>query len=106
MKTNARLAPQGRLNRYSAKNVVKAVNFYCDVRDANAVFLVGDFNDWHPEAHPMRRQPDGAWQLQLELNHGHHHYMFLIDGQMKLDGKAQGVARNEQNEKVSLLLVS
>jgi len=40
------------------------------------------------------------------LNHGHHHYQFVIDGRRALDPRAQGVARNASNEKVSLLSVS
>jgi hypothetical protein len=40
------------------------------------------------------------------LGHGHHHYQFLIDGKPTLDPRAQGIARNEQNEKVSLIAVS
>ena len=54
----------------------------------------------------MKRQPDGAWRLDLPLNHGHHPYLFLIDGKPRLDPRANGVARNEKNEKVSLVSVS
>jgi 1,4-alpha-glucan branching enzyme len=94
------------LNRYSAKKMAKPVNFICHAPEAHAVTLIGDFNDWDPHAYPMKRQPDGAWLLQIPLNHGHHHYQFLIDGKPTLDPRAQGIARNEQNEKVSLLSVS
>lgn len=92
--------------RYSAKNVVKPINFVCVAPEAKHVSLVGDFNDWHAEAHPMKRQPDGAWMVQVPLNHGHHHYLFLVDGKHRLDPAAQGVARNERNEKVSLIAIS
>jgi 1,4-alpha-glucan branching enzyme len=67
---------------------------------------MGDFNDWDPAAHPMKRQPDGAWTTQLQIGHGPHHYLFCIDGSPTLDPRAQGVARNERNEKVSLITVS
>ena len=93
-------------NRYSAKNMAKPVPFSCFDPDAKQVFIVGDFNDWDPAAHPMKRQPDGAWRIDLPLNHGHHHYLFLIDGKPTLDPRANGVARNEKNEKVSLVSVS
>jgi 1,4-alpha-glucan branching enzyme len=86
--------------------MAKPVNFICQAPDAKAVTLVGDFNDWDPAAYPMKRQPDGAWLIQIPLNHGHHHYQFLIDGKATLDPRAQGIARNEQNEKVSLISVS
>jgi 1,4-alpha-glucan branching enzyme len=93
-------------DRYSAKKMLKPVNFVCVAPQAQEVFLVGDFNDWHPGATPMARQFDGAWTAQVQLNHGHHHYQFLVDGKPMLDPRAQGIARNEKNEKVSLLAVS
>jgi 1,4-alpha-glucan branching enzyme len=92
--------------RYSAKKTAKPVNFICVAPGANRVHLVGDFNDWDPEAYPMKRQSDGAWLIQIPLPHGHHHYQFLVDGKPMLDPKAQGVARNEQDGKVSLLAIS
>jgi 1,4-alpha-glucan branching enzyme len=96
----------GGQTRYSAKNIIKPVNFTCLAPSAQSVTLVGDFNDWDPAAHPMRQRPDGAWYLQMPLSHGHHHYQFLVDGQPALDPRAQGVARNEKGEKVSLVSVS
>jgi 1,4-alpha-glucan branching enzyme len=92
--------------RYSAKHVAKPINFVCLAPGAKHVSLIGDFNDWHPNAHPMKRQPDGAWTTQIQLSHGHHHYLFCVDGKERLDPRAHGVVRNERNEKVSLLAVS
>jgi 1,4-alpha-glucan branching enzyme len=68
--------------------------------------VVGDFNHWNPAAHPMKLMPDGAWLLGIELKHGHHRYAFLVDGVLTLDPRAQGVARNEKGERVSLVPVS
>ncbi len=97
---------QSALGRYSAKKMTKPVNFVFMAPEAKSVALVGDFNDWQPTACPMKRQHDGAWLAQVPLNHGHHHYLFLVDGKPTLDPKAQGTARNESNEKVSLMSVS
>ena len=93
-------------NRYSAKSHLKPINFYCEAPHAAQVFISGDFNDWNPGSHPMERQFDGTWFAQVQLNHGHHHYLFVIDGKPTLDPRAQGVGRNELNEKVSLIAVS
>ena len=93
-------------NRYSAKNSRKPIPFVCLAPAAQAVFLMGDFNDWDPSSHPLKRQIDGAWRLEVPLHHGHHHYHFLVDGKPTLDPRAQGVARNEKGGKVSLLSVS
>ena len=91
---------------YSAKSILKPVVFFCHAPDAQAVFIAGDFNDWDPGTHPFKRMPDGAWRTEVTLNHGHHHYLFVVDGRPTLDPRAQGVARNEKNEKVSLIAVS
>lgn len=84
----------------------KPVNFFCRAPQAERVALIGDFNGWDPSVHLMERGPDGAWHLQVPLHHGHHQYVFLVDDQPVLDPKAQGVARNERNERVSLMSVS
>ena len=86
--------------------MAKPVNFFCVAPEAQSVTLVGDFNDWRSNAHVMERQTDGSWHLQVPLNHGHHHYAFLVDGKPVLDPRAMGIARNEKNERVSLIAVS
>ncbi|MBI5773225.1 MAG: isoamylase early set domain-containing protein [Verrucomicrobia bacterium] len=92
--------------RYSTAKTAKPVNFFCTAPQAKGVFLVGDFNHWNPKATPMKRQPDGNWLAQVALKHGHHRYLFLVDGEPTLDPRAQGVGRNEKNEKASLIAVS
>lgn len=98
--------PTRKPNCYSAKNNVKPVNFYCTAPNARTVSLVGDFNGWNPLANPMQRDASGSWIARVELHHGHHHYLFLVDGEPMLDAKAYGIARNERNERVSLIAVS
>lgn len=85
---------------------LRAINFICVAPHAQAVSLVGDFNGWNPAAHPMKQGPDLAWVLPVELKHGHHRYAFLVDGVLTLDPRAQGVTRNDQNQRVSLVPVS
>ena len=93
-------------DRYSAKKTIKPVAFICWAPEARTVSVMGDFNDWEPIAHRMKRQPDGAWRLDVPMCHGHHHYMFVVDGKPTLDPRAQGTARDHRGEKVSLLSVS
>jgi len=95
-----------RPDRYSAKNNVKSVNFYCTAPTAKDVRLVGDFNGWNPLANPMWRDASGPWTTQVELHHGYHQYLFLVDGEPVLDQNAHGTARNGRNEPVSLIAVS
>ncbi len=85
---------------------LRAVNFICQAPHAQSVSLVGDFNDWNPAATPMKQGPDKAWTTQMELKHGHHRYAFLVDGVLTLDPRAQGITRNDKNERVCLIPVS
>ncbi len=94
------------LQRLQARATLKPVNFICIAPDAKEVYLSGDFNDWDLTSHPMKRHVDGSWHLAVSLGHGGHHYQFLVDGKRVNDPRAQGLARNEAGEKVSMLMVS
>ena len=101
-----KLAPGASGKLYSGKAFTKPVNFFCAAPNAKGVFIAGDFNEWNPTSHPMQRSPDGNWVVQLTLTNGHHRYWFLVDGVPTLDPRAQGVSRNEKNERVSLISLS
>jgi len=91
---------------HSARGPLHLVDFICHAPQARSVFLIGDFNGWNPAAHPMKRMPDGGWVLRLELPHGHHQYLFLVDGKPTLDPNAMGKVRNDRDEPVSLIAIS
>ena len=92
--------------RYNAKGLATPVNFLCIAPEAQEVAIIGDFNNWESGKHLMNRQIDGSWSAQIDLHHGHHRYQFVIDGKPTLDPRANGVVRNEANERVSLIAVS
>jgi 1,4-alpha-glucan branching enzyme len=90
--------------RYSARNSLRPINFYCAAPGATLVQIAGDFNHWHPLA--MRQREDGWWFIQVLLGHGHHEYHFIVDGRPVLDPQASGTTRDQRNEPVSLIAVS
>lgn len=97
----------GERHRYSAHRNVKPINFVCVAPKAKHVQLIGDFNHWKDtDEHPMQRRPDGAWSAEVPLRHGHHRYVFVVDGEWRLDPNAMGVARDDRNKRVSLISVS
>lgn len=100
------MSSYGPPGRQMPKLTLRAINFICNAPQAQSVSLVGDFNGWNPATHPMKQMPDKAWLLQMELKHGHHRYAFLVDGNLTLDPRAQGITRNDQGERVSLVPVS
>ena len=91
---------------YSPRRQRHYVTFFCDAQAVENVTLVGDFNGWNPAATPMRRTPDGRWMASLELPHGHHRYVFLVDGTPTLDPNGSGVTLDERDEQVSLISIS
>jgi 1,4-alpha-glucan branching enzyme len=94
------------MSSFGPRKTLRAMNFICNAPQAQSVSLVGDFNKWNPAAHPMKRMPDGAWLLMVELSHGHHRYAFLVDGKLILDPRAQGITRSDEGARVSLVPVS
>lgn len=102
----AQIHTRDALSRYSAKRNLHRADFFCHAPEAKHVSLVGDFNHWNPNATPMVRQPDSYWMAGLELRHGYHQYVFLVDGVRVLDPKATGKTRDSQNQPVSLVAIS
>jgi len=57
------------------------VRFALAAPAARGVALVGDFNDWDPDATPL--EPVGAgdeWAVTVRLRPGRHAYAFVVDG--------------------------
>jgi 1,4-alpha-glucan branching enzyme len=49
---------------------------------AERVALCGEFNNWNPDVHPMRKKKDGTYYVSLNLDAGRsYRYRFLIDGE-------------------------
>jgi 1,4-alpha-glucan branching enzyme len=99
-------APNTEAPRSPAGRSLHHVSFFCEANGAGQVLLVGDFNQWNPNATPMNRMPDGQWMASLELPRGHHQYLFLVGGKPQLDPNASGTTHTERNEPVSLIAVS
>ena len=45
----------------------KSWTFSLKASEAREVFLTGDFNNWHPEKHPMREVEHGTWGTLQEI---------------------------------------
>lgn len=50
--------------------------------EARAVSLVGTFNDWDPERHPMARE-GGKWRVTVAPPPGVHQFMIWVDGDVR-----------------------
>lgn len=56
------------------------VQFVFHAQEARTVSLVGDFNDWDPEATPLTPMGEGVWSVVVPLRPGVVRYSFLVDG--------------------------
>jgi 1,4-alpha-glucan branching enzyme len=60
----------------------KRVTFELSAPQAQQVCLVGDFNGWDSETHPMIRECNGKWKLAILLAPGTYQYAVLADGKI------------------------
>ena len=52
---------------------------------AENVMLVGDFTEWEQKPVSLKKQKDGTWKANVELEAGEYQYRFLVDGQWQND---------------------
>lgn len=54
--------------------------------EAEAISILGDFNDWNPEALPMKQTKKGQWQASLKLEPDQRYeFRYLLDGERWLN---------------------
>ncbi|MDH3283955.1 MAG: isoamylase early set domain-containing protein [Acidobacteriota bacterium] len=76
--------------------------------DAGRISLVGEFNDWNPLRHPMRKRKDGAWSATVRLDSGQRYqYRFLVDEtEWATDVEADAVVVNPYGEENSVVALA
>lgn len=48
--------------------------------DANSISLLGDFNDWNPETHEMKKRKSGKFSVTVSLSAGsEYRFRYLVD---------------------------
>jgi len=78
---------------YKVNSQTKKTNFKLKLPEANSVSLVGDFNEWHADATPMKKDKNGVWKAELKLDAGEHQFRYFVDDHYWLnDDKATKVA--------------
>jgi chromosome partitioning protein len=61
---------------------------------AESVSIAGDFNDWNPVRHPLRKDKKGVWKVSLDLAPRTYQYRLLVDGQWQNDPGCADVVEN------------
>jgi 1,4-alpha-glucan branching enzyme len=64
-----------------SSGVPRTVQFRLVSPASSRVTVVGDFNNWDPQASPLARGSDrGIWSVRIALPPGRYRYTFLVDG--------------------------
>lgn len=70
-------APRVAITPVAAQQMTK---FVFNAQSASRVTIVGDFNDWDPEASPLQKMGKGVWTITIPLAPGRYQYTFVVDG--------------------------
>lgn len=76
----------------------RTIYFRLQAPEARTVSVVGDFNGWNRERHPLRRNPDGVWEASMPLPPGRYAYAFVVDGVVRLDPRCDRRERTADGE--------
>jgi 1,4-alpha-glucan branching enzyme len=76
-----------------------------DTIEARSVSVVGSFNDWDPDANPLRKQKNRVWRTTVELQPGKvYEFRYLLNGETWFsDDDGDGSVTNEFGSQNSIV---
>jgi 1,4-alpha-glucan branching enzyme len=95
------------MGKNRSTHITKEIQFSLVAVDAKKVSLVGEFNNWNPDADPMQRDKNGTWTKTKRLSPGNLEYKFLVDNEWIQDPQNMRVCSNcfgTQNNIVKVIL--
>ena len=72
----------------------KKVSFVLESPGSSKVSLVGNFNAWNKNKHPMKNDGNDIWTKTVMLPPGIHEYKFYVDNKWKQDPTNQRLISN------------
>ena len=80
--------------------MMAVARFEAECPGASKVFLVGDFNNWDPEARRMKRVRKGedAFVALVELEPGRQEFKFVVDGEWRCCPNSPRVPNDQGTE--------
>lgn len=80
-----------KVGKPDASGAVRVTFSLPDSPPTGGVSVVGDFNDWDPYAHPMRRRGNGSWSAVVTVPVGSTlRFRYLADGGRWFDDESVG----------------
>ncbi len=87
------------------KSKRRRVTFSLTSPDAKEVMLMGDFNQWNPNKHPMKKNKNWVWENVTLLFPGTNEYRIILDGQWKNDPSNNQTRTNRFGTKNNFIVV-
>ncbi|MFC1828026.1 glycogen-binding domain-containing protein [Thermodesulfobacteriota bacterium] len=84
----------------------RRATFSLEAPDAGEVFLMGDFNQWDPKKHPMKKDEKGVWKKAVMIPPGTYEYKFKVDGRWRMDPQNENRCQNRFGTYNNLLNLS
>jgi 1,4-alpha-glucan branching enzyme len=102
------MVPERRIGmrKNGSKQNTKKIQFFLEAVEAKKVSLVGEFNNWNPDADPMQLDKNGKWTKAKMLSPGSIEYKFWVDGKWMIDPENLRVCPNcfgSQNSVVKVI---
>lgn len=98
-------APAAQDDKPAPAAELREVSFAYTDEKATAVAVVGDFNDWNKDKHPMTLT-DGTWNCTLQLAPGRHEYKFVVNNtDWVIDPKSTETVPDKYGSQSSLLVL-
>lgn len=74
--------------------------------NARKAAVLGEFNDWDPKAHPLKKRKDGRFSTTISLDSGREYrFRYLLDGKnWENDVTADKYIPNEHGEEDSVIV--
>ena len=82
--------------QYLKSRPVCKVTFVVSAAEANEVVVVGDFNEWNPEATALKKLKNGNFKGTCEIpKDNSYEYRYIIDGNYTNEQEADGFQCND-----------
>ena len=81
------------------------ISFKLEAPEAKQVSLMGDFNNWNPKTHVMKKDKKGVWSKTILIAPGRYEYKFFVDGEWWLDPENDQTGQNTFGSTNNVLIV-
>jgi len=83
----------------------KRISFKLNASEAHEVSIVGDFNNWNPKTHVMKKDKKGVWSKTILIPQGRYEYKYFVDGEWWLDPENNQTVQNTFGSANNVLMV-